>query len=230
VKPFQFQQFQVQQSATVFRIGTDAVLLGALCTVNAAENILEVGTGTGIIALMLAQRNPKSEISALDIDENAVRLAGANFKNSKFSHQLICLLQDFKTFQSDKKFDLIVSNPPYFLENESSKDVLARQRITLDFGALLGNAAKLLSENGILSLIIPSLFAQEIIDRALVEDLYLVKKINLIGRQGGVAKRTVLEFSSTQCDVENIDFVIEKKPRIYSDEYLALTQDFHVFG
>ncbi|MBS1549653.1 MAG: methyltransferase [Bacteroidetes bacterium] len=230
MKPFKFKQFQIQQSKSVFRVGTDGVLLGALSCVEGAKNILEIGTGTGLISLMLAQRNPDAMITALDIDENAVQLSDQNFKNSKFSSRLTSVCADFKSFQSEAQYDLIISNPPYFPENDSEKDVLARQCVALDFSTLIQNSARLLSSEGRISIIIPTSVIAEIKRFALSEGLNLVRQINLFGVEGGEAKRGILEFSKAVHPVEIFDFVIEKSPRQYSDSYLELTKEFHVFG
>lgn len=133
MKPFSFKQFNINQSEKVFRIGTDAVLLGALAGVFGKQNILEIGTGTGIISLMLAQRNSEANITAIDINPEAVGLARENFENTPFKERLKAFEKDFKTFGSSDKFDFVVSNPPYFDANSSTKDILARQRIELDF-------------------------------------------------------------------------------------------------
>ena len=114
MKPFRFQQFDIQQNADVFRVGTDAVLLGALANLSEAKNILEVGAGTGIISLMIAQRNPEAQILAIDINSEAVNISQANFSNSPFSDRIKSQLQDLKNFETEEKFDLIISNPPYF--------------------------------------------------------------------------------------------------------------------
>lgn len=229
MKPFRFQQFSIQQSKDVFRVGTDGVLLGAMCTTNAGK-ILEVGTGTGLISLMLAQRNLQSNILALDINKDAVELAHHNFKNSIFSERLKAELMDFKKFKSQEKFDIIVSNPPFFEENTSNKDVLARQKIELEFDDLIKKSSENLSEVGVFSVIIPSFCAAEFVDLALDYKLSLVRKINIFGIEGGALKRNILEFSLSQKPLEISDFVIEKSPRKYSDQYLELTKYFHVFG
>lgn len=229
MKPFRFQQFSIQQSKDVFRVGTDGVLLGAMCTTNAGK-ILEVGTGTGLISLMLAQRNLQSNILALDINKDAVELAHHNFKNSIFSERLKAELIDFKKFKSQEKFDIIVSNPPFFEENTSNKDVLARQKIELEFDDLIKKSSENLSEVGVFSVIIPSFCADEFIDLALDYKFSLVRKFNIFGIEGGALKRNILEFSLSQKPLEISDFVIEKSPRKYSDQYLNLTKDFHVFG
>lgn len=230
MEPFRFQQFSIQQNKNVFRVGTDGVLLGAMCTVLHAQKILEVGTGTGLISLMLAQRNSKSNILAIDFSADAVELAHLNFKNSIFSERLKVELMDFKKFSSQEKFELIVSNPPFFEENTSVKDVLARQKIELEFDDLIKKASENLSEKGVFSVIIPSFCAEEFIRLAQCFKLNLIRKIDIFGIEGGVLKRNILEFSYEQKQIEVLDFVIEKSPRKYSDQYLNLTKDFHVFG
>lgn len=144
MKPFRFKQFDILQSSDVFRVGTDAVLLGVLSDVMGAKQILEVGTGTGIISLMLAQRNPDANILAIDINSEAVNISQTNFLNSPFSDRIKSQLQDFKQFEAGEKFDLIISNPPYFEINSSDKDILARQRLELDFSDLIQKASQLL--------------------------------------------------------------------------------------
>lgn len=230
MKPFRFQKFEILQHKNVFRVGTDGVLLGALCQVENAQKILEVGTGTGLISLMLAQRNANAEITALDLNEDAVKLAQENFKNSPFSERLQVFHQDFKTFASQKEYDFVVCNPPFFEENNSVKDILARQQVELTFRNLIEKASKILSSEGIFSVIIPSESAQEFENLAEYFDLHLVRKINIFGIENGVLKRNVLEFSKKKSALETLDFTIEKSPRKYSDQYLELTKEFHVFG
>lgn len=230
MKPFRFQKFDIIQHENVFRVGTDGVLLGALCQVENAQKILEVGTGTGLISLMLAQRNPNAEITALDLNEDAVKLAQENFKNALFSERLNVFHQDFKTFESQKEYDFVVCNPPFFEENNSVKDILARQQVELTFRNLIEKASKILSSEGIFSVIIPSESAQEFENLAQDFDLHLVRKINIFGIENGVLKRNVLEFSKKKSALETLDFTIEKSPRKYSDQYLELTKEFHVFG
>lgn len=230
MKPFRFQKFDILQHKNVFRVGTDGVLLGALCQVENAQKILEVGTGTGLISLMLAQRNANAEITALDLNEDAVKLAQENFKNSPFSKRLQFFHQDFKIFESQKEYDFVVCNPPFFEENNSVKDVLARQQVELSFRNLIDKTTDILSPEGIFSVIIPSESAQEFENLAQDFDLHLVRKINIFGIENGVLKRNVLEFSKKKSALETLDFTIEKSPRKYSDQYLELTKEFHIFG
>ena len=146
MKPFTFQQFTVNQSEDVFRVGTDGVLLGALANISDKKRILEVGTGSGLISLMLAQRNPDCQITAIDINEKAVLLAKENFENSAFSDRLSVMQSDFKNFHDDEAYDLVVSNPPYFDENSSAKDAVARQKIELNFSDLIRKSSQLISD------------------------------------------------------------------------------------
>ena len=230
MKPFRFQQFSIQQSKDVFRVGTDGVLLGAMCNVKNAKKILEIGTGTGLISLMLAQRNVSAKISAIDINENAVKLASENFRNSIFNENLKVELKDFKNFETNENFDLVVCNPPFFEENASAKDVLARQQVELNFRNLVEKSTEIITKKGILSIILPSEAATDVKSLAAEFNLYLVREINIFGIEGGNLKRNILEFSLAQKPLEISDFVIEKSPREYSDQYLELTKDFHVFG
>lgn len=230
MKPFQFQNFTIQQNKNVFRVGTDGVLLGVLCRAKNAENILEVGTGTGLISLMLAQRNTNAKILAIDINKEAVELAGENFKNSVFSDRLNVVVQDFKIFNSDKKFDAIVCNPPFFEKSKSGKDILARQQIELTFKILIEKSSDLLSEKGTLAVIIPSESSSEFENIAKKFGLHLIKKINIFGIKDGNLKRNMLEFSKENSPLEITNLIIEKSPRKYSEQYLALTKEFHVFS
>lgn len=229
MKPFKFKQFEIQQSKDVFRVGTDGVLLGALANVGDASKVLEVGTGTGLISLMLAQRNYFAEFLGIDINEEAVQITQMNFENSHFNSRLKSIHQDFKSFETQKKFDLIVSNPPYFEESDSEKDKLARQTVELNFQQLISKSSKLLSENGIFSVIIPFEIGQNFIELARENQLFLIRKINIKGIENFKIKRLVLEFSLTEKELKKSEFTIEKSPRKYSDQYLELTKEFHVF-
>ncbi|MDY0932182.1 tRNA1(Val) (adenine(37)-N6)-methyltransferase [Chryseobacterium sp. CFBP8996] len=229
MKSFKFKQFEIQQSKNVFRVGTDGVLLGSLANIDNASKVLEVGTGTGLVSLMLAQRNSYAEFLGIDINEEAVSLTRSNFENSPFQLRLKNSHQDFKNFESDEKFDLIVSNPPYFEESDSEKDKLARQTVELNFLQLISKSSKLLSENGILSVIIPFEAGGDFTKIALKNQLFVSRKINIKGIENSKVKRLILEFSLMKKEVEESEFIIEKSPRQYSDQYLELTKEFHAF-
>lgn len=229
MKSFAFKQFTIQQSKEVFRVGTDGVLLGALANANHAVNVLEIGTGTGLISLMLAQRNPEANFFGIDINKEAADLTKINFENSPFSNRLKNAHQDFKEFETHERFDLIVSNPPYFEMSDSEKDKIARQTVELNFRQLISKSSTLLSKNGIFSVIIPVEAGRDFVAIAKENHLFLVRKINILGIVNSNVKRLVLEFSLTEKTLEESDFIIEKSPRQYSDQYLELTKEFHVF-
>ncbi|MBP7173854.1 MAG: methyltransferase [Cloacibacterium sp.] len=230
MKPFCFKKFTIQQSPEVFRVGTDGVLLGVLCSVEKAKRILEVGTGTGLISLMLAQRNPNASILALDIDEKAVHLAHKNFENSPFKNRLSAEHRDYKTFSTEERFDIIVSNPPYFEEIPyTQKDVLARQQVELNFEELINSSARCLSEKGIFSVVIP-IFSEAIFtDICRSKGLFLTRKTNIKGIKDGTVKRLILEFSFQPKSLVEDELTLESSPRVYSQQYLDLTHDFHIF-
>lgn len=230
MKDFHFKQFSVAQNEEVFRVGTDAVLLGALSSVVNAENILEVGSGSGIISLMLAQGNKSANILAIDIDKSANELSELNFENSPFSSRLTSRNIDFKKLSSAAKFDLIICNPPYFeVTAQSDKDKSARQKIHLNFSELILNASRLLDEKGIFSVIIPAESGEEFEKLAFQNSLYLSKKIIIFGRENLKPKRLILEFKKEKTLTEISEFIIEKSPRKFSDDYLEITKDFHLF-
>lgn len=230
MKTFDFQQFSVAQSPQVFRVGTDAVLLGALCSAGNAETVLEIGTGTGIISLMVAQRNPSAQIIATDICPEAAELAQKNFFKSPFRRRLQAIHADIRQFQSQKKFDLIISNPPYFESNPSEKNKVARQQIELTFGDFCTVAEKLLAPQGMLSVILPHHVSTDFERLASVTGLFLCRKVIIRGRAELPPKRAVLEFSRNKDTATASDLIIEKAPRQFSAAYLELTKEFHLFN
>ncbi|MCT4305205.1 methyltransferase [Elizabethkingia anophelis] len=226
MKPFVFKRFEILQDKEVFRVGTDGVVLGALCNGEGAVRALEVGCGTGLISLMLAQRFSSAVFDALDINTKAVEIAGQNFSNSPFANRLDVVEINYNDFESVEKYDLIVSNPPYF-ESDSSKDLIARHQVLLSFQQLIYKSARLISDTGILSVIIPCDDAENFITIAEDNNLYLIRKIDIYGIKGGKLKRNILEFSRKLSELVLEELVLEKEKRIYSDEYRELTKDFH---
>ncbi len=230
---FKFKQFTINQEHCAMKVGTDGVLLGAYTDVKNATNILDIGTGSGLIALMLAQQT-KSKITAIEIDEQASKQAKENVKNSKFKTRIKIInisLQNFtKTY--DKHFDLIVSNPPYFqnsYKSNNNKRTTARHTTELSYNDLISNSEKLLSENGTVCIIIPKDEEQNLINIATKNNLFLTDILNIKPTPSKPSKRIIISFSRTKAQITKSELIIEDKGRHnYSDKYINLTKDFYL--
>ena len=232
---FQFKQFSIEQDRCAMKIGTDGVLLGAWTPIdNNPFSILDIGTGTGIIALMLAQRSNAVQIDALEIDEDAYEQAVDNFENSPWSDRLFCFHAGLEEFveEPEDEYDLIVSNPPFYTEDyktDNEQRDLARFADAMPFEDLIEAADLLLSENGIFSIIIPFKEEGRFLAIAKAYELYPFKITRVKGTPTSETKRSLLAFSRK----ETIDFpvdelIIETARHIYTPEYIDLTTDFYL--
>lgn len=232
---FQFKQFSVEQDRCAMKIGTDGVLLGAWAPIeNNPFSILDIGTGTGIIALMLAQRSTAQQIDALEIDENAYEQATDNFENSPWNDRLFCFHAGLDEFveEPEDEYDLIVSNPPFYSEDYKSTNEqrdLARFQDAMPFQDLIEAAALFLSENGIFSVIIP--FKEESTFLALANEfeLYPIKITRVKGTPSSEIKRSLLAFSRNKTlDFPVDELIIETARHIYTSGYIELTKEFYL--
>ena len=217
------------------KIGTDGVLLGAWTPIeNNPFSILDIGTGTGIIALMLAQRSSANQIDALEIDEDAFEQATDNFENSPWSDRLFCFHAGLDEFveEPEDEYDLIVSNPPFYSEDYKSNNDqrnLARFQDAMPFEDLIEAAALLLSENGIFSVIIPFKEEESFSALATAYELFPLKITHVKGTPTSQIKRSLLAFSRNKTQNFPIDeLVIETERHIYTPDYIALTKDFYL--
>ncbi|MCZ8230203.1 methyltransferase [Flavobacterium sp.] len=232
---FTFKQFVVEQDRCAMKIGTDGVLLGAWAPIhNHPFSILDIGTGTGIIALMLAQRSAAQQIDALEIDEAAYEQATDNFENSPWNDRLFCFHAGLDEFieEPEEEYDLIASNPPFYSEDyktENESRDLARFQDAMPFEQLLEAADLLLSENGIFAVIIP--FKEEENFTALAKEfeLYPLKITRVKGTPTTEIKRSLLAFSRNKTtDLAIDELVIETARHVYTPEYIELTKDFYL--
>jgi tRNA1Val (adenine37-N6)-methyltransferase len=232
---FHFKQFSVCQQKTAMKVGTDGVLLGAWVPVDGIRTILDVGTGTGLIALMLAQRQPEAEITAIDIDTVACGEATENFNASPWDHRLTVLhtsVQDFSN-TSDYKFDLLVSNPPYFsqsLQAPCDRRSKARHDDSLSIPELLSGSKRLLNETGNLALILPVSQYEKLSLAAREHGLFERRRLLVYPNPGKPAKRT-LSLWGLDLQEPNLEehLTIECGGRHqYTADYLALTRDFYL--
>lgn len=232
---FQFKQFTVNQDQCAMKIGTDGVLLGAWTPIdNHPQNILDIGTGTGIIALMLAQRSDAQQIDAIEIDEDAYEQATENFENAPWNNRLFCFHAGLDELMDEPEelYDLIVSNPPFFSEtvySDNPQRDMARFQDALPFEHLLEGVALLLADNGIFAVIVPYKEAPNFIAMASTFDLYPQKITHVKGHANAAFKRSLIAFSTQKAEnlIEN-DLIIEISRHQYTPEYIALTRDFYL--
>ncbi|MFT3752717.1 MAG: tRNA1(Val) (adenine(37)-N6)-methyltransferase [Paludibacter sp.] len=230
---FSFKQFTVYHDKCAMKVGIDGVLLGAWAEVGNASRILDIGTGAGLIALMLAQRS-SSTIVGIDIEPDAVQQARENVLQSPWTNRvevLQCSLQEFaKT--SSTGFDLIVSNPPYFvnsLKAPTENRSLARHTETLTHWELIENASGLLNPDGRISLILPVNEGLQCIDFASENDLFCSKLTKVFPKPGKDVKRVLIEFTKVPTDKVEAELIIESEVRHhYSPEFTALAKDFYL--
>ncbi|MBR5132832.1 MAG: methyltransferase [Alistipes sp.] len=223
---FQFKQFAVADELCAMKVGTDGVLLGAWADVEGDSRILDIGTGSGLIALMLAQRNAKAEIVALDIDEDATIQAQHNFSLSPWNSRLSVVHSNITDYMSDRKFTHIVSNPPYFVDSLHSPNAArtaARHTSSLPFVDIVAAAERLLEPEGRLSVILPtdvaSMFRREAFER-----LWLTRQLDIVTKAGEPPRRTMMEF----CLIQEPQMPRCAAMLMGSEECRELTNDFYL--
>lgn len=237
------------------KVGTDGVLLGAWCPLPEAGSfkvsgfqsfkgfkVLDVGTGSGLVALMLAQRLPQAQITAIDIDNGAVEQATYNFEQSPWNERLCCQQTALQDLKGTGIYDLIVSNPPYFqdsLKNPNCQRAMARHTDTLSYDELLANSARLLKEEGRLALVLPIEAEQQIIALAQAYALYPTHITHVYPKPGKAAKRLLIAFSllpiaNSRLPIANCrlpianSLTLESETAPRSEEYKELTKDFYL--
>ncbi len=231
---FKFKQFEIQQDKTAMKIGTDGVLLGAWAEIKEdANSVLDIGTGTGLIALQIAQRSDCELIDALEIEPNAYEQAVSNFENSDWGDRLFCYhasLQEF-TEEMDEKYDLILSNPPFY--NSTFKELeknraLARHTESLTFEELLQSTSKLLSDSGSCAFIIPFEEEEKFMETAKKNLLFPNRITHVKGNIKTPVKRSLLQLSFTENTPKINELSIEIERHRYTDTYINLVQEFYL--
>lgn len=229
---FRFKHFEIEDRHCAMKVGTDGVLLGAWADIEDDVAILDVGTGTGIVALMAAQRNAKARVVALDIDGGAVAQARSNIDNTSWRDRVECVCGDIADYKPDIKFDHIVSNPPYFIETSHSPNRardMARSAESLPFEVLVSSAERLLRRGGRLTVILPTDSARTL-RRVAFERLWLRRICSVVTVEGDAPKRVLMEFML--CDEPLMpraeELIIQHRGGEYSVKYRALTKDFYL--
>lgn len=227
---FRFKQFCINHDRCAMKVGTDGVLLGAWGCVE-GRRILDIGTGTGLIALMAAQRNPEAKVWGVDIDEEAVLQAQENIAESPFCSRIECILKDVLAFETKELYDAILCNPPFFTEDTLPDDksrALARNNKNLPFPLLIKKVADLLADDGVFSLVVPSGLVQEIVGLCLENGLHLVRRCQVHTTAQKPPRRTLLAFSRQDMKCDEQVLCLMDKDGSRSPQYQELTKDFYL--
>src|SRR5690606_36937210 len=227
--------FTVHQNNCAMKIGTDGVLLGAWTPLkNNPFSILDIGAGTGILALMLVQRSNAQVIDAIEIDDAAYEQCVGNFENSDWADRLFCYHASLEEFaeEIEDTYDLIVCNPPFYGEDYKSDNTqrdLARFQDAMPFDHLIESVSKLLSEDGVFSVIIPFKEEQAFRELALNFNLYPIQIVHVKGTPTSDIKRSLIAFSLANSSIpETSEIIIETSRHQYTEDYVNLTKDFYL--
>jgi tRNA1Val (adenine37-N6)-methyltransferase len=229
---FRFKQFSIDQTGCAMKVNTDGVLLGALVVVSNPNHILDIGTGTGVIAMMLAQRFIYAHIKAVELDDTAAVTANNNFQASQFSERLELYAQSFQEYfhlHPDERFDLIVSNPPFYLQSlhsSGAQKVMAKHTDALLFEQLVSGAAKHLHPDGLLWLILPPAASMLVKKLANESNFFLQRCISIGSYPQSVPHREILAFGLQFTSTVNQHVTIYNEPKVYSARYQELLKNF----
>ncbi len=231
-KVFRFKQFEVLNDRTAMKVGTDGVLLGAWCPVEGASRALDVGTGCGVIALMVAQRNGQVLIDGIDIDEDAIQEARVNFARSPWHERLTAAKRDFNDMdEKERHYDLIVSNPPYFTNGvlpTGGARTVARHTASLSYSQLIEGAARLLTDDGLLALITPTDAHSDIVEASAFASLPVRRVTRVIPVEGAPPKRILWLLSRSGIPYHEETLTIARSDGTFTSEYIALTGAFYL--
>ena len=231
---FRFKQFSLNQDRCAMKVGTDGVLLGAWASLEKnPESILDIGAGTGVIALMMAQRRPSQTIDAIELDDHAYEQCTENFESSPWGDRMFCYHAGLDEFvdEWEDTYDLIVSNPPFYSEDVSSGDKSrdqARQNQSLPFDELLEGVSRLLSPKGIFSTIIPFKEEEAFLHLAAQLNLFPRRITRVKGNPTSETKRSLLEFVFNATETKIKALTIEIRRHEYTQEYVDLTKGFYL--
>lgn len=211
------------------KVGTDGTLLGAWA--NGGRRILDVGTGTGLIALMMAQRFPEAGVTAIDIDHDACMQAAENVENSVFSSRIVVVERNVVDFSSPSLFDAIVSNPPYYnrsLACSNLQRTVARHCVSLSYRELIAAAWRLLDEEGELSVVIPFDYKNSFDSEAVMAGFFKSRECAVRTNLRKAPRRYLLAYRKHQVCLEKTEGIIEDAPHVRSAWYSSLTKDFYL--
>ena len=230
-KPFQFKQFSIEHDKCAMKVGFDGALLAAWVSSPNPIKILDIGTGSGLIPMMLRQKFPLAKITTIDPNSNAIKQAKINFNNSPFENGFELIKTSLQDFEPTCKFDLILSNPPFFTEETGSDDEdrnQARQEKFLPLTTLLQKAKVLLSDSGIFYLIYPTWESERVEAESKKLNLSISKQTKIFSSQKKASKRTIFEFTNQTKKTIYQDFISGNQDIGYTNEYQELLKDFYI--
>lgn len=229
---FQFKQFSVCHDHSSMKVGTDAVLLGAWASSTDGGHILDIGTGCGVVALMMAQRFPASPVDCIDIDDASIEEARGNAGRSPFSSRITLQVADVRQFAPAYRYDTIVCNPPYFTEDTTPPEARrsrARNAGELPFSELITSVSRLLGEEGLFHAVIPTWEVEKFLSEGLLQGLYLLQRLDVQTVPRKTPKRTLLTLSrNRQADATFDTLVLQNADGTRSEAYMELTEDFYL--
>ncbi|MTI39641.1 tRNA1(Val) (adenine(37)-N6)-methyltransferase [Fulvivirga lutimaris] len=230
-KRFKFKQFELTHHNSTMKVGTDGVLLGSWVEVHENKNILDVGTGCGLIALMAAQRNSNGIIDAIDIDGPSIEEAKSNLDASPWKTRLNAIQTSLQDFEPEKKYDHILSNPPFFESgtiSPVSERHKARHTVTLPINELITHTYRLLTNNGRLSVIIPCNLEPQLANYGEEKGFFLIRKTLFYSKKGNKPERSLLCLSKIEQNLEPNNLVHYNDDGTWTEGYKNLTKDYHI--
>ncbi len=226
---FNFKHFQIHQKNTALKVGTDSMLLGALCKWSNTKRLLDIGTGTGVLSLMCAQRFSFEEIIGIELSEDTFADARINAQNNPFPAKISMLNQAIQEYEPVERFDAIISNPPFFENSSKNPDAhksLARHTESLSFLELVQSISNLLSQDGKAWIIVPFESKEQLIQLAKTNELFVSDLITIFGKPNKPT-RAILSFEKQVSEIQTSSLCIRTENGSYTQEYKTLTQEFH---
>ena len=227
---FQFKYFIISQNRTALKVGTDSMLLGALISANAPKYALDLGAGTGVLSLMLCQKFPTLNVDAIEIDKGAFQDCLFNVNQSSWSEQVHSIHGDYFNHIFSRSYDLIVSNPPFYLEHAAgmkSASKLAKHTSKEDFSMFISVVKSLLTQDGNCWIIIPRVQLDFLVDCAKRVSLFINKIIYIDAKESKPNSRIVVALSNFSTPINTSRLVIRNEDNSYTDSYINLTKEFH---
>ncbi len=227
---FKFKKFTIWHDKCAMKVGTDGVLLGAWVNLDNARTVLDIGAGTGLVSLMIAQRC-MADIVAVEIDDSAAKQCVENIYKSPWQNRIIVKNDDFINCHFNEKFDIIVSNPPYFIDSLASPTCtrnMARHNDSLNFADMFAKVSNLLESNGEFSIIIPNDIVDRVEHIAAKYKLFAAKRLLVYPTLNSKVKRQIISFRFSTNDCESEELVLEIARHKYTREYINLTSFFYI--